>query len=151
MEPTTWIGLGLILGGMLLIFLEILNPGIFIAVVGTVMIIMGALVLIMGEAVLQPWGALLTVGIAIIASAGTIWGYKKWAPPGDKPVTLSKDSLPGLEGKVEQAIPVGGTGEVRVSGQRWHATADMADAALPVGTPIVVESVDGLTLNVRSK
>lgn len=148
MDVTTWIGLGLILGGMLLIFLEIMNPGIFIAVVGTVMVIMGILVIIMGTTIFTAWGALLTVVIAIVASAGTIWGYRKWAPPGEKPITLSKDSLPGLEGKVEQDIPAGGTGEVRVSGQRWHATADMPLAA---GTPIVVDSVDGLILNVRSK
>ncbi len=148
MDATTWIGLGLVLGGMLLIFLEIMNPGIFIAVVGTVMIIMGALVIVMGAAIFTAWGALLTVVIAIVASTGTIWGYKKWAPPGDKPITLSKDSLPGLEGRVLEEIPAGGTGEVNVSGQRWHATSD---TPLGVGTPIVVESVDGLTLNVRSK
>ncbi len=146
-EPTTWIGLGLILGGMLLIFLEIMNPGLFIAVVGTVMIILGILVLVIGMAVFQPWGALLTVFIAIGASAATLWGYRRWAPPGDKPITLSKDSLPGMEGTVEQAIPAGGTGEVRVSGQRWHATCEVD---LSVGTKIRVDSVDGLTLNVKA-
>ncbi len=148
MDITTWIGLGLILGGMLLIFLEIMNPGLFIAVVGTVMVIMGVLILIIGGAIFTAWGALLTVVIAIVASVGTIWGYRKWAPPGEKPITLSKDSLPGLEGRVEQAIPAGGVGEVRVSGQRWHARAEVD---LSVGTPIIVDSVDGLTLNVRSK
>lgn len=130
-----------------MIFLEVMNPGLFIAVVGTVMIALGILVLFMGAAVYSAWGAATTVLVAIAASWGTLMVYRKWAPPGDKPVTLSKDSLPGMTGKVEETIPAGGTGEVRVAGQKWHATSP---TELTVGTPITVDSVDGLILNVRS-
>lgn len=142
-EVTTWIALALILGGMLLIFLEIMNPGLFIAVVGTVMVVLGLLVWIVGTSVFEPWGAVLTVGIAIVASWITLAAYRRWAPPSDRPVTMSKDSLPGMEGRVEQAIFAGERGEVRVAGQRWHATAD---ADLPPGTRVRIRDVDGLTL-----
>ncbi len=145
-EPTTWIGLALILIGMLLIFLEVANPGFFIAVVGTVMIVLGILVLVVGSRVFEPIYAILLVAVAIGASWGTMAIYRRWARPDEKPITVSKDSLPGMKGTVEQAIPAGGTGEVRVAGQRWHATA-AADIA--VGTKITVEDVDGLTLTVK--
>ncbi len=142
-EVTTWIGLDMVLLGMLLVFLEIMNPGFFIAVVGSVLIVLGILVIFMGSAVFAPWGAGLTVAVAILASWGTLAAYRRWAEPDDKPITVSKDSLPGMEGRIEEAITAGGTGEVRVAGQKWHATASIDIAA---GTKVRVDEVDGLTL-----
>lgn len=148
MEWQLWISIGCIIAGLLLIFLEVANPGFFIAVPGTVLLGFGFLSLAAPHIFFDGGAAAWTIAIFfVLGTPATIWAYKRWAPPGDRPVTLSNDSLPGREGKVVQTIAPGMPGKVRVSGQTFGATAQ---ETLAMGTPVRVISVDGLTLHVES-
>lgn len=64
------------------------------------------------------------------------------APPRGEP-----DDLVGRRAEVRVALdPVG---QVFVDGALWRATSATPDRAVPPGRPVVVETVDGLTLTVR--
>lgn len=141
-----WLSIGLILTGLLLLLLEVMNPGFFIAVPGTIMVGIGLMGLIAGDLLFGPWAAIMIPVIGIPATVATIWFYRTVAPPGSKPFTMASDSLPGEVGVVERPIAPGAPGRVRVRGTVWRATA--AEALEP-GTPVVVAAVDGLTLTVE--
>lgn len=148
MEWQLWISIGCIIAGLLLVFLEVANPGFFIAVPGTVLIGFGFLSLAAPHVFFDDVTAAWTIAIFfILATPATIWGYKRWAQPGDKPITLSNDSLPGKKGKVVVAITASSPGKVRVAGQTFGATAEQE---FPVGATVHVRSVDGLTLLVEN-
>src|SRR5688572_22216065 len=106
---------------MFLILLEVLNPGFFIAVPGGAMAIMGAIGLIAPELMYGSGVAWLMWPLAgAIATGVNIYVYKKWAPPGDRPLTMSRDSLPGKTGRVEtEVLPVASSGKVVVDGAMW--------------------------------
>lgn len=141
-----WISIGCILIGLLLILLEVMNPGFFIAVPGTVLVGFGFASLVAPDWFFGDGAAFVIPIFGIPATILTIWAYKRWAPPGEKPITLSNDSLPGETGEVTQDIPAGGKGKVRIHGQSFPAEAE---AAIAAGTDVRVESVDGFTLTVK--
>ncbi len=141
-----WLSIGLILFGLLLVLLEAANPGFFIAVPGTIMVGLGIMGLIAPHLLFGPWAAISIPVFGIPATIATIWAYKKWAPPGEKPITMSSDSLPGETGTVERAISPTKSGLARVQGTVWRATAHTEIAA---GTRIRVVSADSLTLTVE--
>lgn len=64
----------------------------------------------------------------------------------DEGAATNAEALIGRAGLVSVAVPERGRGRVRVGGEDWSA---MADEALPEGTAVVVESVEGVTLRVR--
>lgn len=145
-DLATWLSIGLILTGLLLLLLEAMNPGFFIAVPGTIMVGLGLMGLIAGDLLFGPWAAIMIPVIGIPATIATIWFYRTVAPPGTKPYTMAGDSLPGETGTVEQPIAPGAPGRVRVRGTAWKAAAAQV---LEPGTPVVVTRVDGLTLTVE--
>lgn len=147
-EAELWISVTCIIIGLLLILLEVFNPGFFIAVPGTVLLGFGFASLA-APGFFYGQGAAWAIPIfGIPATVLTIWAYKKWAPPGDRPITLSNDSLPGHTGTVEKDIPAGGFGRAKVEGQSLRATSTDALAA---GDKITVVSVEGLTITVEKQ
>jgi len=148
MEPELWISIAAIVAGLVMILLEVVNPGFFIAVIGTVLLGFGFASLALPEFFFG-WGAAWTIPIfGIPATLLTLWAYKKWAPPGDMPITLASDSLPGRTGTVENDIAGQEAGRVRIAGQSFRA---VADGAMAKGTAIRVVSVDGLTVKVEKQ
>ncbi|MCX6693350.1 MAG: NfeD family protein [Methanomicrobiales archaeon] len=111
----------LIVLGTALLVIEAFNPGFFAAVPGTVMIILGVLLLLGVDIFSSVWGVVVGVVIAIAAAAFTIWLYSRITPDGS-PVTISRDSLVGLEGRVlKETDPDTIAGKVMIAGQEWSA------------------------------
>jgi membrane protein implicated in regulation of membrane protease activity len=65
------------------------------------------------------------------------------------PVDPSRaERLVGLRGRLTEALdPTHGTGRVLVQGEDWAARSE---TALPAGTEVVIESADGIILNVAA-
>lgn len=143
-----WLSIGSIVVGLALILLEVMNPGFFIAVPGTVLLGFGLLSLAAPSVFFDgAVGGWTIAGFFALGTVATIWGYKRWAPPGDRPLTLGNDSLPGRLGTAETPLGPGG-GKVRVSGQVFSARCP---EPVDVGGKIRVVGVDGLTLDVEKE
>lgn len=70
---------------------------------------------------------------------------------GDKQQRLSNaDALIGRKGKVIEAIPVGGSGYVKIDGDEWRSVSD-ADHDIPVGETVTVVERDSIVLKVVNK
>lgn len=96
-------------------------------------------------------GGPVSLAVFAVASLLTLFALRPLAVrrlhrgPGEAAAT-NAEALLGRDGVVRVAIPERGRGRVRVGGEDWAA---MADEALPEGTPVVVESIEGVTLRVR--
>ena len=139
----------LIIVGAILLVIEVSSPGFFAAVPGTVLIIFGILLVMGMDVFIYPWGIILAVLVAIIASYVTIRAYSTMTP--DKaPTTLSRDSVVGMEGKVKVPVdPSTLSGKVVIGTTEWsaHSSGGMIAAGKKVrvvaseGVHIVVEEV----------
>jgi membrane-bound ClpP family serine protease len=139
----------LIIGGAILLLVEVHSPGFFATVPATVMIFLGILQLA-GVDISNPWmGGILGIVIAICAAGFTVWMYGR-ITTNESPTTISRDSLVGMEGRVK--IPVDATtisGKVIIGSTEWsaHSTGAMIAAGKRVkvvnseGVHIVVEEV----------
>jgi len=139
----------LIVMGAVLLLVEVHSPGFFATVPATVMIALGILVLLGVDIFSSGWGAIVGVGVAIIAGGATVYGYSKM-PPNDSPTTISRDSLIGREGIVTKDVdPKTLNGKVSVSSAEWsaHSTGAVIGKGKKVrvvdseGVHIVVEEV----------
>ncbi len=139
----------LIVMGAVLLLVEVHSPGFFATVPATVMIALGILVLLGVDIFSSGWGAIVGVGVAIIAGGATVYGYSKMTP-NDSPTTISRDSLIGREGIVTKDVdPKTLNGKVSVSSAEWsaHSTGAVIGKGKKVrvvdseGVHIVVEEV----------
>jgi membrane-bound ClpP family serine protease len=139
----------LIIGGAILLLVEVHSPGFFATVPATVMIILGILQ-VAGVDISNPWmGGILGIIVAICAAIFTVWMYGRITPD-ESPTTISRDSLVGMEGQVK--IPVTASslsGKVVIGSTEWsaHSTGSTIAAGKKVkvvsseGVHIVVEEV----------
>ena len=138
-----WTAAGFLMLGLIMIVMEVWMPGYFIAVPGGALFLGGALALAIPEIMFQSaWAWLLWPILLGVATLANLWFYKRWAPPGDKPLTLGGDSLPGELGTVEKAVEANAPGQVRIKGQVWSARSE--GGPLPVGSQVRVVRVDGV-------
>lgn len=95
------------------------------------------------------WLQILAVAIASLLSL-TLLRPRILAKMSSSPGVQSRaEKLIGKVGKVVEPIdPVAGTGRIIVDGHDWAATAA---TSIAVGQLVVVDSSDGIRLNVRSK
>lgn len=115
--------------GALLLVVEALTPGFFVAVPATILIVMGLLVVLAPGLLTFPWGLIIFAVVTIAVSAVTIIFYRKLAP-GQKPMTMSGDSLAGRTGEViKDIVPGSIDGKVRIEEQIWSATSTEKIAA----------------------
>jgi membrane-bound ClpP family serine protease len=137
----------LIIGGAILLLLEVHSPGFFATVPATVMIFLGILQ-VAGVDISNPWmGGLLGIIIAIGAAGFTVWMYGRITPD-ESPTTISRDSLVGREGQVK--IPVNATtiaGKVVIGSTEWSAHS--TGATIPAGTKVKVVSSEGVHIVVE--
>lgn len=146
MDIGFWIAVAALLLGAVLYLIEVLNPGFFLAVPGTVLLVMGMLGIFWPSFIWSPWSLLVLPISAGAGTGATLFMYKRFAPPDLRPTTLASDSLVGREGRLKAAIPPDGRGVVRIEGQDWRAVSEWP---LAVGTLVKVVRVDGLTLVVE--
>lgn len=137
----------LIIGGALLLLVEVYSPGFFATVPATVMIILGVLQL-MGVDISNPWmGGVIGVVTAICAAGLTVWLYGR-ITTNESPTTISRDSLVGKEGQVK--IKVDATtisGKVVIGQTEWSAKSTGTE--IPKGKKVKVVSSEGVHIIVE--
>jgi inner membrane protein len=137
----------LIVGGAVLLLVEVHSPGFFATVPATVMIFLGILQLA-GVDISNPWmGGLAGIIVAICAAALTVWMYSR-ITPNESPTTISRDSLVGKEGRVKTAVD-GNTlsGKVIVGSTEWSAHS--TGATIPPGKKVKVIDSEGVHIVVE--
>lgn len=146
--PVMSVELGLLLigAGLVLYLIEMLNPGFFIAVPGTVLIVVGILLLFFPSLFDYPLSWLALIVLAAATAWVTMRVYRRWAPPETSTTTPSVDNIVGQLGVVSEPVSATG-GHVRVAGELWRAKAEVP---LAVGARVKVVGLDGnLTLKVQ--
>jgi membrane-bound ClpP family serine protease len=137
----------LIVIGALLLLVEVQSPGFFAAVPATIMIIFGILLLLGMDILTYPWGVILAVIVAIIASYITVMIYSRLTPD-LVPTTISRDTLVGMEGVVQ--VPVDATtisGKVVLASAEWSARS--TGGTIPAGKKVKVVSSQGVHIVVE--
>jgi membrane protein implicated in regulation of membrane protease activity len=86
------------------------------------------------------------VSLALFGASRTIFSSLLMRRAGAD-VKVGTDAMLGAEATVVDALPENGNGTVRINGELWHAKS--VDGPMPVGSTVVVESVEGLKLKVR--
>lgn len=136
-----WTPVIFLMVGLVLLLVEVLNPGFFIAVPGGTLVLMGTIGLLVPDSMFGPLGWFLWPLAATVSIVANLFAYRKWAPADKAPITMGLDSLPGQTGVVEEAVSPGHVGLVRIRGAAWSARSD---DALEVGTKVRVRAVEGV-------
>lgn len=137
----------LIIGGALLLLIEVHSPGFFATVPATVMIILGVLQL-MGVDISNPWmGGIIGIVTAICAALFTVWMYGR-ITTNENPTTISRDTLVGKEGQVTVAVDATSiSGKVVIASTDWSARS--TGAPIEVGKKVKVVSSQGVHIVVE--
>lgn len=141
-----WLGLLLILAGILLLILELITPTFGgLAVAGAIALALGSLILISPD---SPYGNIpisviatmvaLTVGFFLFAGRLGLKAQRRKK-------MLGAEELIGEQGEAYTDF-VEGKGKVFIHGEIWNA---ISDEPLKRGDQVVVEEVKGMTLKVR--
>lgn len=137
----------LIIGGAILLLVEVHSPGFFATVPATVMIFLGILQ-VAGVDISNPWmGGILGIIVAIGAAGFTVWMYSRITTD-ESPTTISRDSLVGMEGQVK--IPVNATtisGKVVIGSTEW--SAQTTGGTIAAGKKVKVVSSEGVHIVVE--
>jgi membrane protein implicated in regulation of membrane protease activity len=141
------LGWFLIILGALLLLVEVHSPGFFAAVPATILIIFGILVLVGLDIFTYPWGIIIAVIVAIVASCVTVTVYSRMTP-NKVPTTISRDSLVGKEGRVTKEIdPDSIRGKVMIGTTEWRARS--AGPGIPAGAKVRIVSSQGVHIVVE--
>ncbi len=148
LETAAWTAIAFLMIGILLLLIEVLNPGFFIAVPGGTLAFMGAVGLIAPDLMFGTGGWFLWPLAAIGATAVNLYVYRKWAPAGSAPITMSIDSLPGETGTVTtEVLGHGMAGKVLVRGTTWSARA--SSGVIEKGRQVRVVRAEGVHIIVE--
>jgi inner membrane protein len=151
LDAGAWTAIVFLLLGLFLLLMEVFNPGFFIAVPGGTLFVMGSIGLVAPHWMFgSPAAWFLWPFTAVVATTVNLWVYKKWAPAGRAPLTMSMDSLPGEHGKVTtEVVPGELTGKVTVRGATWSARVEDGKPSIPPGAKVKVLRSEGVHLIVE--
>jgi membrane-bound ClpP family serine protease len=137
----------LIVGGAILLLVEVHSPGFFATVPATVMIILGILQLA-GFDIANPWmGGIVGIVTALCAAGFTVWMYGK-ITPNASPTTVSRDSLIGKTGRVKVAVDSASlSGKVIIGSTEWSAHS--RGSTIPVNAEVKVIDSEGVHIVVE--
>ena len=145
----TEIGILLIVAGIVLIIVEAIEPGFFIAIPAGVLIVIGIIQISFPEFLMTIYTPLIVAAVVLILTFGSLKFYQKISPP-SKPTTTMSSSLQGRVGKVMKTIkPDEITGKVKIENQLWSATSE--DEEIEEGEKVVVVEGRGVHLLVKRK
>jgi membrane protein implicated in regulation of membrane protease activity len=151
LDAAAWTAIVFLMLGLLLLLIEVLNPGFFIAVPGGTLAIMGSIGLVAPGLMFGSAAWFLWPLAAVAATSANLWVYKRWAPPGRAPVTSSVDSMPGKLGRVEtEVVPGHFSGKVLIEGATWSARVEDGESPIPAGSKVRVARVEGVHVVVES-
>ena len=123
MSLATDLSLVFIVIGVLMLLLEVSQPGSFLLVPATVLLALGGIGLIFPDLLLTIWSPILAVIILVPTTLITIKMYQRLAPP-SPPETTVATSLIGKEGRVEtEVVPGTLRGKVKIANVIWSATS----------------------------
>ena len=145
METQTW-GWIFLAAGIMLLIAELVNPGIFIGVMG-VSLIVGAIGGLLWSGMFWTVFTVLVVISLVVTSIVFAVLYRKSSDFNALPVGV--DALMGKEGVVVEAINfVQGTGKIKIGGDTWRAKSA---ENIETGETVLVEKFEGATLVVKAK
>lgn len=141
-----WLGLLLILAGILLLILELITPTFGgLAVAGAIALALGSLILISPD---SPYGDIPISVIAtmvILAVGFFLFAGRLGLKAQRRKKMLGAEELIGEQGEAYTDF-VRGKGKVFIHGEIWNA---ISDEPIQKGDTVVVEEVKGMTLKVR--
>ena len=141
-----YLGLAFFIIGVILIVNEIMSPGFFIGIPGTVLLILGLVIMYIPWVLTTTYGPILFFLLVIAVTAGVFLMYRNISKPTPSNATTTMSSLVGRGGTVARTVvPDSLSGQVVVGTQTWSATSD---TEIPVGTKVVIKKVDGVHLDV---
>lgn len=150
LEPF-WTAVTFLMLGLLMIVVEIVIPGHFIAPLGGALAFLGALGLALPSLMFHSAIAWVLWPVAAVGSGWVnINLYKRWAPASRAPITLGVDSLPGHEAVVTLTVHKDSLdGKVRIRGQEWSARTE-GDSIEP-GRKVRVVRAEGVHVVVQAE
>jgi inner membrane protein len=139
-------GIVLIAVGLALFVGEVLHPGAFLLIPGTVIIVAGVLyTLVPGFLFGTVLGPALVLAGALFATVISIY-YYRWLAPIHAPMVTNPGTLAGSEGIViVPVVPDTMHGKVRIRSEVWSARSKMA---IPAGTRVRILGGEGVSVEV---
>ena len=133
--------------GAALFVLELVHPGAFLLIPGTVLLAGAFLYILLPDFLLHTlFGPLVVVAAAAIAALASVPVYRRLAPV-HRPMVSNPTSLEGRIGVVTVPVfPDSMSGKVQVDSEVWSARADQV---IPVGTKVRVVGGAGVCVLVR--
>lgn len=143
----TALGYGLVLAGAVLLLVEIIHPGAFLLIPGSVMLAGGILYLLLPDVLLGTiWGPAVVAIVALAATVATVPLYQRVAP-NHPPIVTTPSSLAGRTGLVIVDVrPDSLKGKVRVDSEIWSARAE---EHIPSGTRVRILGGEGVSVRVE--
>ena len=146
MSLATDLSLVFIVIGVLMLLLELSQPGSFLLVPATVLLALGGIGLVFPDLLLTVWSPIIAVIILVPTTLLTIKLYQRLAPPAP-PQTTVATSLIGMDGVVEvEVVPGSIRGKVRIANVTWSATSE---TPISVGKRVKVVRSEGVHVTVE--
>ncbi|MCI4326942.1 MAG: NfeD family protein [Thermoplasmata archaeon] len=140
------IGVPLLLIGAVLFIVEIIHPGVFLLIPGSIFLAAGVLYLLLPNPLTgSVFGPAVIVLVAFIATLATVPYYRRIAPV-HRPMSSIPMSLEGLTGVVTRTVePDNMKGKVRVNSEIWSARSDRR---IPEGARVRILGGEGVSVTV---
>ncbi|MFW6376193.1 MAG: NfeD family protein [Thermoplasmatota archaeon] len=143
------IGIWLIVAGIVLIIVEAIEPGFFIAIPAGVLIVIGIIQISNPGFLFSIYTPVIVAAVVLVLTFGSLKFYQKISPP-SKPTTTMSSSLEGRVGKVVKTIkPDEITGKVKIENQLWSATSK--EEKIEEGKKVQIIEGKGVHLLVEEK
>jgi membrane protein implicated in regulation of membrane protease activity len=138
---------GWLVGGLVLLILEVVLPGVFLLFFGIGALVVGMNVLVLGAGGFFGFGQQILAFVVVSTAAvliGRHWYGNKVVPEGDRPLNSRGESLLGRQTKVTSSIS-DGRGRVAIDDGSWVAEGP----DLPEGTTVRIVGSRGSILLVE--
>lgn len=133
--------------GIILLAAEFIHPGALLLIPGSILVVGGLLAVFLPDVLFNgPWGILIVLIVAVIATIIEI-PYYRWVAPTHNPMTTTSAGLVGEVGTViAPVVPDTLHGKIRVKSEVWSARSDRP---IPVGSKVRIISGEGVSVRVE--
>jgi membrane protein implicated in regulation of membrane protease activity len=145
-DTGTLVGISLVILGLFLFAAELIHPGAFLLIPGSIVIVAGLMYVFLPTLLTESiFGPAIVVTVAALATIIEI-PYYRWLAPVHRPMVTIPLSMVGEEGVVLTAVvPDTLKGKVRVRGEVWSARSP---TPIPEGTRVRVIGGEGVGVDV---
>jgi inner membrane protein len=146
-DATLSLGLIVMIVGIAILVFEIVHPGAFLLIPGTVLVVVGVLYIFIPDVLTTSYFGPLIIAVAAIAAMLVSIPLYKHVAQIHRPMVTTPQSIVGEPGLVVAAVEVDSIrGKVRVGSEIWSARASRP---IPAGTRVRVVSGQGVTVHVE--